>query len=80
MPISARNAIERGIGYYVRNLFDTKGLPLPFSKAPRLTVYRQELYDYAECINLAILLHGRFPELDRILSAVVTNLLMTMAE
>lgn len=71
-----RNAIERGIGYYVRNLFDTKGLPLPFSKAPRLTVYRQELYDYAECINLAILLHSRFPELDRILSAVVTNLLM----
>ena len=71
-----RNAIERGIGYYVRNLFDTEGLPLPFSKAPRLTVYRQELYDYAECINLGVLLHGRFPELDRILSAVVTDLLM----
>ncbi len=49
---------------------------MPFSKAPRLTVYRQELYDYAECINLAVLLHGRSPELDRILSAVVTDLLM----
>jgi hypothetical protein len=71
-----RKAIERGIGYYVRNLFDAGGLPLPFSKAPRLTVYRQELYDYAECINLAVLLHGRFPELDTILSAVVTDLLM----
>jgi hypothetical protein len=71
-----RNAIERGIGYYVRNLFDAEGLPLPFSKAPRLTVYRQELYDYAECINLGVLLQGRSPELDRILSAVVTDLLM----
>jgi hypothetical protein len=71
-----RNAIERGIGYYVKNLVDAEGLPLPFSKAPRLTVYRQELYDYAECINLAVLLRGRFPELDAILSSVVTDLLM----
>ena len=38
------------------NLFDADGLPKPFSKPPRLTVYRRELYDYAECINLAILL------------------------
>ena len=64
------NAIERGVAYYVRNLFDPHGLPVPFSRAPRLTVYRRELYDYAECINLAVLLNGRFPELDRILSAV----------
>ena len=73
MPPVLPNAIERGIGYYVKNLFDAKGLPLPFSKAPRLTVYRRELYDYAECINLAVLLYGRFPELDKILSAVVTE-------
>jgi len=69
------NAIDRGIGYYVRNLFDTQALPLPFSKSPRLTVYRRELYDYAESINLAVLLYGRFPDLDRILSTVVTDLL-----
>ena len=69
-------AIEQGVGYYVRNLFDQNGLPVPFSKAPRLTVYRRELYDYAECINLAVLLNGRFPDLDRILSAVVTELLV----
>ena len=49
---------------------------MPFSKAPRLTVYRRELYDYAECINLAVLLYGRFPELDKILSTVVTDLLV----
>src|SRR5215472_7013789 len=58
-------AIERGINYYVNHLFDDTGLPKPFSEAPRLTVYRRELYDYAECINLATLLKGRFPELDR---------------
>jgi len=71
-----RTALDRGIGYYVRSLFDAEGLPLPFSKAPRLTVYRRELYDYAECVNLAVLLSGRFPELDRILSTVVTDLLV----
>jgi hypothetical protein len=69
-----RSAIERGIKYYTTNLFDEAGLPMPFSKAPRLTVYRRELYDCAECINLAVLLYGRFPELDRILTRVVTEL------
>jgi hypothetical protein len=38
-------------------------------------VYRHELYDYAECINLAVLLHGRFPELDGKLSTVLEDLL-----
>jgi hypothetical protein len=69
------DAIERGVRYYTRKLFDQYSLPMPFSKAPRMTVYRHELYDYAECINLAVLLNGRFPELDRILSAVVADLL-----
>ena len=70
-----RSAIERGVSYYVKNLFDSNGLPMPFSKPPRLTVYRRELYDYAECINVAVLLQGRFPELDRILTLVITDLL-----
>jgi hypothetical protein len=64
-------AIERGVDYYVKNLFDQRGLPKPFSRRPRLTVYRRELYDYAECINLAVLLRGRFPALDNILSTVL---------
>jgi len=70
-----RSAIERGAGYYVKNLFDSDGLPKPFSKAPRLTVYRRELYDYAECINVGVLLSGRFPELDKILSQVIGDVL-----
>jgi len=64
-------AIERGVSYYVANLFDERSLPKPFSRRPRLTVYRRELYDYAECVNLAVLLRGRFPALDDILSIVL---------
>jgi hypothetical protein len=57
-------AIERGVDYYAKNLFDDNGLPKPFSRRPRMTVYRNELYDYAEFLNLAVLLQGRFPALD----------------
>jgi hypothetical protein len=64
-------AIERGVDYYTRNLFDERGLPKPFSRRPRMTVYRRELYDYAECMNIAVLLRGRFRELDDILARVV---------
>ena len=64
-------AIERGVNYYVSNLFDDVGLPKPFSRRPRLTVYRRELYDYAECINVAALLNGRFPALDKMLARVI---------
>ncbi len=61
-------SIERGVDYYTKNLFDANHSPKPFSRSPRLTVYRQELYDLAECINVAVLLRGRFPALDEILA------------
>lgn len=70
-----RRAIKAGVDYYARNLFDVGGLPKPFSQAPRLTIYRRELYDYAECINLAVLLEGQFPALDERLGATVSDLL-----
>jgi hypothetical protein len=69
------SAIERGIDFYVRNLFDKHGVPKPFSKPPRLIVYRRELYDYAECINLGMLLRGRFEKLDRLVDGVVNQVL-----
>jgi hypothetical protein len=62
------SAIERGVEYYLKNLFDEEGYPKPFSKRPRMTVYRRELYDYAECLNLCVLLRGRFPGIDQTLS------------
>ena len=68
-------AIEKGVAYYVDNLFNSKQCPKPFSKAPRLTIYRSELYDYAECINLGMLLKGRFPELDKRVYATLNDLL-----
>ena len=68
-------ALSKGVKYYLQNLFDEDGLPKPFSKAPRLTVYKRELYDCAECINLCLLLRDRFPALERTLEKVVAHIL-----
>ena len=70
-----RSALEKGVNYYLRNLFDVDGLPKPFSRAPRLTVYKRELYDCAECINLCLLLRREFPELEQTLHRVVQHIL-----
>jgi hypothetical protein len=67
-------AIDRGLQFYVDHLFDPQGQPTPFFRAPRLTVYRQELYDYAECINLCVLLKKRSPVLDDRLGVVLQDL------
>lgn len=48
-------AIENGLRYYLKYLFYDNGLPKPFSKSERITVYKSELYNYAECINLFVL-------------------------
>ncbi len=68
-------AIRRGVEYYLKNLFDERGLPKPFAKAPRLTVYRRELYDYAECMNLCVLLKDRYSGLGDTLWNVLDDLL-----
>jgi hypothetical protein len=68
-------AIERGIDFYVSKLFDERGVPKPFSKPPRLIVYRRELYDYAECINIGVLLRGRFEKLDRLVDGVLNQVM-----
>ncbi len=68
-------ALAKGISYYVNNLFDLDRLPKPFSRAPRLTVYKRELYDCAECINLCLLLRDRFPQLEATLEKVVAHIL-----
>jgi len=68
-------ALEKGVEYYVCNLFDKDGLPKPFSRAPRLTVYKRELYDCAECINVCLLLRSRFPDLENILTNAIACIL-----
>ena len=72
---ACRRAINKGVEYYLANLVDERQLPKPFSKAPRMTVYRRELYDYAECINLCVLLADRSPEMRTVLTRVVEDLL-----
>lgn len=69
------NAVSRGVKFYLSQLFDNEGLPKPFSKAPRLTIYRRELYDCAECLNLGVLLKGRFPEMDHRTEFVLQDIL-----
>ena len=73
--LECTRALQRGVDYYVEHLFDEKGLPKPFSRRPRLTVYRRELYDYAECINLSVLLRSRFPKLDENLTIVLDEIM-----
>lgn len=72
---SCKEALSKGVKYYLANLFDEEGLPKPFSKAPRLTVYKRELYDWAECVNLCLLLRDRFPRLETTLQTVVDGIL-----
>jgi hypothetical protein len=70
-----REAIARGFAFYRTQLFDEVGLPKPFARAPRLTVYRRELYDYAECVNLCLLMRHWHPEANDILERVLRDLL-----
>jgi hypothetical protein len=72
---ACERSLAKGVDYYLNNLFDVDGLPKPFSKAPRLTVYKRELYDCAECINLCLLLRDRFPQLEITLEAVIQGIL-----
>jgi hypothetical protein len=72
---ATHEALRRGLRYYLDNLFDVDGLPRPFAKAPRLTVYKRELYDCAEAINLCLLLRDRFPECAATLETVVAGVL-----
>ena len=67
-------ALSRGVDYYLANLFDAEGIPRPFARAPRVTVYKSELYDCAESINLCLLLRDRFPRVESTLRTVVTTI------
>ena len=70
-----RAALERGVDYYFKNLIDERGLPKPFAKPPRLVIYRRELYDLAEAINLSLLLRDRFPQFNTLLHTCLDELL-----
>ena len=54
------NAVEKGYAYYERELFDSHGLPKPFSEGGN-KLLKYNLYDFAEAINLGVLLRARIP-------------------
>jgi len=66
-----REAVARGYAYYKSHLLDDRGLPIPFASSVRPTLQRRELYDYAEGINLGLLL----ADVDRDASAITVRLL-----
>src|SRR5262249_32298745 len=56
----AWDAVKKGFAYYETALFDDRGLPKPFAEGgSRLLKYN--LYDFAETINLGVLLRERIP-------------------
>jgi len=55
-----RNAIESGYEFYKNRLFDDEGLPIPFAVGGN-RLLRYSMYDFAEAINLGILLRGVVP-------------------
>ena len=56
------DAIARGVPVLRHPTYlTTLAFPKPFSRRPRLTVYRRELYDYAECYQSRRLVEGSFP-------------------
>lgn len=69
-----QKTIDKGLNYYKKNLVDEQGLPRPFAKTPRVTLYRRELYDYAESVNLALLARDFDGEMGRILAAALHDL------
>jgi hypothetical protein len=73
--IDCERAVESGLKYYFSHLFTADGLPRPFSRPPRLIVYRQELYDYAECINLLSLIESPSQRALDLLSMTVNDVL-----
>lgn len=68
-------ALEAGYEYYRAHLLDEQGLPRPFARNPRLTLYRRDLYDYAEGINLAVLLRRDIPAAADVLQTLLDDLL-----
>jgi hypothetical protein len=68
-------AVERGYDYYLRALLDREGLPVPFAVKPRFQTYSRDLYDYAEGINLALLVRDRIPAATEVAERLTRDLI-----
>jgi hypothetical protein len=73
------SAIRNGYAFYKEHLLDEDCEPIPFHRSPRLTLFRRHLYDYAEGINLALLLSDVDSDADEIGEALTRTLLQDWA-
>ncbi|MFN8673757.1 MAG: hypothetical protein U0457_16975 [Candidatus Sericytochromatia bacterium] len=46
------SVIDKGLKYYLKNLFDENKYPIPFAIQPRTTIFKYDSYDLAESIAL----------------------------
>jgi len=69
------SAITKGFDFYKKNLFDTKGSPIPFAKLSRLNIVKRELYDYAEGISLCLLMKSSDADSEKMADHMVNELI-----
>jgi hypothetical protein len=69
------DAVARGYEFYKTSLLDDRSLPIPFAKTQRTSLIVRDLYDYAEGINLALLMTGIDADARDIADALVGDLL-----
>ncbi len=67
-------AIHNGYAFYKAQLLDDRGAPRAFARTQRVTLQYHELYDYAEGVNLALLMRELDPDADSILERLVGQL------
>jgi hypothetical protein len=68
-------AARRGYAFYKRALLDSYGLPRPFALTQRANLVRRELYDFAEGVNLALLMRDHDDTAEFILEELLRALL-----
>jgi hypothetical protein len=71
-------AVLRGYRFYRARLLDAGGQPVPFAVKPRATPVRRDLYDYAEGLNLAVLLDDVEPSARGVAAGLVAGLARDM--
>lgn len=59
------DAVQKGLHFYFKHLFYKTGLPKPFAKEPRITLFKYDSYDFSESIGLLSILREYDFLLDR---------------
>lgn len=72
--VDVLDAVRLGYAFYRRSLLDEQLQPVPFAVKPRLMLHTRDLYDYAEGINLAVLLCDVEPDAPNVLHEMLQGL------